>query len=229
MDNLSSYSDQGTENRLTSEKFMDFREALDVLFIRDNISGRIKFAAAWPEAALYVLSEELVTFDREGVRDRTRRAELEREAEIRRAELLEILEALEEKSVVSGILQMEFVGDLVRRLGRGFALYVYGRKIVDRFAPPPPEQEQLPEEKRQDESAQVSENPVFVAREMPTPSRDEMSFSVAAPDISLDDVKPIAVGMPETPLPSSASKTVSGVISGRFIPARKKTEGTSQG
>ncbi len=198
MSNLSSQSIQDIENRLTSPRFHDFFEALDVLFILDNLSGRIKFTAAWPEAALYILGEELVIYDREGARDRARRAELEEEAEIRRGELLDVLATLEDKSVKAGALEMEFVGDLVRRLGRDCALCVYGPKIVDRFAPPPASE--VASEEERPRTGGVEEAPV----------------SATVP------VAPVAMPVaPAEQVPEEAPAEQKTIV-GRFVPAGKK-------
>lgn len=126
------------ENRLTSPRFDEFREALEVLYIIANMGGRINFAKDWPYAAVYVLGEQLMQFDHEGTPDRELRSELEVQAEQRRIALLESLDMLEEKSAKAGALQVEYVQDFVRSLGRDLALYVYAEKIVDRFIPPPP-------------------------------------------------------------------------------------------
>lgn len=231
MNDLSSYSGQDTENRLTSPRFKDFREALEVLFIADNISGRLKFAEAWPAAAPYVFGEELMNFDREGVQDRTRRAALELEAEERRLGLIETLEVLEEKSVVSGILQMEFVGNLIRLLGRECALYVYGGKVVDRFAPAPPltsSDESLLEEKVRDAGFQSSEAGISETQE-PFSSEEKDDFSAALQEDPLADIRPIDAGTPL--LPTSADPQAAPAretVSIQFVPANKRKPGEGE-
>lgn len=237
MSNQPSNTSEDSDHRLTSVRFQEFREALDVLFIENNISGRIKFASAWPEPALYVLGEALVTYDREGVQDRAHRAALEQEAEIRREALLETLEDLEEKSVAAGALQTEFVGDFIRRVGRDCALYVYSRRIVDRFAPPPPpaDGEQVPSSHGQE--AQISppvlppvpeQPPVPPVEKNPAKEDKAEKFHAPLPDPPAEDVQPISVGMPEGAPPAPPSHEVK-TISGRFVPARKKTDGERQG
>jgi hypothetical protein len=127
--------------KLTSDVFDDFKEALEVLYILANISGRIKFAAAWPHAAAYVLGADLLKYDCDGTDNRERRAALEVQAEERRLEFLAILDRLEEQSVVGGTLQVPYVKDLIERWGRDLALYIYSLKIVNRFIAPPPAEE----------------------------------------------------------------------------------------
>src|SRR5690349_11417079 len=96
-------------NQLTSHKYAEFVEALELLYIKDNISGRNKFTANWPDAALLIFSEELIHYDREGVADRERRSIVEQEAEERRLALLEKISAVEERSVNTGALQVDYV------------------------------------------------------------------------------------------------------------------------
>lgn len=126
--------------KLESERLKDFVEALELLYIIGNISGRIKFTEKWPDAALHIFSAELVEFDREGAPDREYRAELEEEAELRRVLLLEVAGTFVDKSVDKGVLQTEYVQEVIGLLGRPLALHFYANWLVDRFLPPPPEQ-----------------------------------------------------------------------------------------
>jgi len=124
-------------NSLTAEQYDAFVEALDILYIKDNLSGRLKFLENWPVAARVLFSEELIGFDHDGASDLERRRVLEDEAEDRRLEILEIAQTLQEKSVEKSALQVEYVESLVKKLGRDLALLLYAPKIVDRFIPPP--------------------------------------------------------------------------------------------
>jgi hypothetical protein len=129
------------ENRLESERYAEFVDALELLYIINNISGRNKFTEKWPDAAFYIFGGELIGFDRDGAPDRERRAALEVEAEERRAELLELAATIQAKSVEKGVLQVDYVQWLTQRLGRPLSLLLYGRWLVDRFLPPPPEEQ----------------------------------------------------------------------------------------
>ncbi|MCD8498426.1 MAG: hypothetical protein LRZ85_10405 [Alphaproteobacteria bacterium] len=124
-----------------SDQLKELLEALECLYIRNNTSGRRGFSQKWPHAAPYVFDEELTAFDAQGVESddhRARRKELEKEAEKRRDELIEFLETLEAKSVHDGMLQVEFVRDIMMRYRRDMLLYLYAVHIVDKFVPPPP-------------------------------------------------------------------------------------------
>ena len=125
-------------NVLMSERFDAFKEALEVLYILANQSGRIQFAQSWPETAQYVFGEQLLAFDREGTKDMEQRAEFEAKAEDRRILLLEKLDGIEEKSVLDGALQIEYVQAMIHDLGRDIALHVYSPAIVERFMPSTP-------------------------------------------------------------------------------------------
>lgn len=173
------------EIKLTSDVYDDFKESLEVLYVLANISGRIKFAGAWPHAARYVLGDELLKYDREGVQDREHRSQLERAAEERRITLLSVLDTLEEKSVVYGALQMEYINALILEWGRDFALNIYSARIVDRFIAPP-DIEAVPLD------AQAAQG--FGLRGPRTEVKHE--FSVKIPDEALENVRPIAVKAP---------------------------------
>ncbi len=166
-----------SENKLTSDRYADFVEALDTLYIKNNIGGRNQFTLAWPDVAVYVFGAELLQYDRDGTQDRDRRAVLEEEADDRRGALLETLLTIEVKSVDKGALQLEYVQGLINQLGRNVALLVYGRWLVDRFIPPPPSEIQpvAPAQTR------AAEKPV-----MP-------------PANSMDHIKPISVEPDHSP------------------------------
>jgi hypothetical protein len=135
---------QEAEKALTAERYPELLEAVESLYIKNNISGRNLFTSAWPEAAQFVFGEELSRFDRIGTHDKERRAVLEHEAEGRRLEMYDTLKNIEARSVVAGILQADYVQDHVVKLGRKLALDVYARWIVDRFIEPPPEERTVP-------------------------------------------------------------------------------------
>ncbi len=127
--------ERAAENKLLCDGYADFLEALDILYIRGNLSARILFLKNWPAAARYIFGEELIAFDTEGIKDRQRLAELENEAEARREALLQIVSTLEAKSLHDGLLQLEYVEGIVRSLGRDLALLMYAEGIVNRFVP----------------------------------------------------------------------------------------------
>jgi len=129
-----------SDNALLAERFDEFKEALETLYILANMAGRNNFNKAWPLVAQRVLGAELIDYDLNGAKDLERRSELEVEAETRRIELLEALDGVEDKSVHAGALQIEYVQQLVGSLGRELALYVYAKPIVDRFIPPSAEE-----------------------------------------------------------------------------------------
>lgn len=126
---------QDDDNDLTCEVYDEFHEALDTLYIQRNLSGRLNFLEAWPVAAQYLFGDELIENDSDGAKDLERRAVLEEEAEDRRIALLEIVENIHENSVHKGALQVEYVDETLKGLGRGLALLLYSEKIVNRFIP----------------------------------------------------------------------------------------------
>ncbi|MFK7839505.1 MAG: hypothetical protein AB8B83_04170, partial [Bdellovibrionales bacterium] len=123
------------ENRLTADDYDDFLDALDLLYLRGNLSARLKFFENWPIAAHYIFGDELIAFDRNGTTDTERRAALEDAAEDKRLELLELVATLEEKSVEKNVLQAEYVEQTIKMLGRDLSLLMYATKFVDRYCP----------------------------------------------------------------------------------------------
>ncbi len=126
---------ENSKNELTNETFEALHEGLRVLYIRRNQSGRIYFTKAHPELAAYILGQDLIDADTTGSGDNALRDQMEEEAEIRQFDLLNIFEELEERSAVSGVLQVEYVENVIRKLGREIALLIYTEKITNRFAP----------------------------------------------------------------------------------------------
>ena len=126
---------QDDNNELTCEAYEEFRNALEILYIRGNLGGRLNFLEAWPVAAQRIFGDELIAQDRDGTTDRERRGVLEEEAEERRLALLEHASDVHEKSVDRGSLLVEYVEKVVKELGRDLALLVYSEKVVNRFIP----------------------------------------------------------------------------------------------
>ncbi len=214
------------ENKLTNAHFPAFHEALELLFIESNISGRNKFSALWPEAALWIFGEDLMRFDTQGAVDRTYRAALEEEAEDRRLTLLSLLENLQNKCVVYGVLQTERVQGLVEKMGRGTSLYVFDQKIVDRFAPSVEAASAGAPCDTVTETPSARAVPAFEAKGEVIPEMLDDPFGSVQP-ISLD-VGPVkAPQEPVAPLPlvgedppPAPVREISGTI--RFVSAKKK-------
>src|SRR5690606_7280365 len=107
------HSENQDQAVLKSDCFDALQEALELLYIRGNMSGRLQFLKEWPDIAYALFGPELIRFDTEGGADKTAREELENAAEENRLEFLSLMETLEEKSVHTGALRTEYVGDLV--------------------------------------------------------------------------------------------------------------------
>ncbi|USO05420.1 MAG: hypothetical protein H6859_09805 [Rhodospirillales bacterium] len=213
-------SEVNSENQLTSEHFDELKEALEVLYIIANISGRIQFAQKWEAPAAYVLGADLIRYDQEGADDKEHRAELEREAEERRLSLLEFMDAIEERSVEKGALQINFVREKVEKMGRDLALCVYGRQIVDKFIEPPPEPLQIETEDEAVKDSEGSQETEIVSESSEMVS-DPVSepFDVKPIDMSLPDerVRPIEISPPAgapspEPAPEAASVQVAAPV-----------------
>ncbi len=218
------------ENKLTSERFDEFKEALEVLYIIANISGRIQFAQKWEDAAVYVLGEELIQCDYEGTDDKERRAEFEQEAEARRLALLELMDTIEEKSVEKDALQIDFVREQVEKMGRDLALLIYGRKIVDRFIAPPPEPVKSDVENKgglgEAEISQGLEGTMLpdIDAAPISESSSESPFVVPVMPTSdlLNNVKPIDVSSPEPLLETPSAPSVDVVVPAQEAPVAER-------
>ncbi len=176
-------ADQREANKLLADKFDEFKEALELLYIIANQSGRILYAKNWPQAAKVVLGEELIGFDTKGTQDLERRAELEGEADKRRIVMLEVLDHVEERSVVDGVLQVEYVERLIKDWGRAIALKVYSPAIVDRFIAPPPVAAAPPPASQVQEPAHEDVQPVMpVQSGPPSISAKQMTASAIMKD-----------------------------------------------
>lgn len=118
-----------------SMRVNEFREAMGLLYIRNNASGRNKFRHKWPDVALFLFGEELIQMDNEGTQDRQRRAELEDLAGLKRIALKALLEEYEEKSVKSGVLNFEYIGIVLDKLGFEIGKLFYAEDIIARVRP----------------------------------------------------------------------------------------------
>lgn len=214
------------DNKLTSDRLKAFQDALETFYIHKNISGRLKFAQEWPDAATYILGDQLLRFDQEGTRDKDLRERLEGEAEDRRYVLLEIVETIEDKSAERGTLKTEYVQQIVKGLGRGTALLLYSQKIVDRFlpesagmahpaaAPPPKKSVPVSADIIDIPDSLLPEEEKTKSRAPPSSSMDDLDLEEkpAAPAVpaaqpsELDEVQPISIEQilpqPVTPEPS---------------------------
>jgi len=209
------------ENKTTllSAQYDDFLDALELLYIKDNMSGRIKFNENWPAAANYILGEELISMDENGTNDFERRNRLEDQAEDKRLSLLTITTEIESKSIDKGTLQTEYVETTIKQLGRDLALNIYDATIIDRFITPPIET--TPQEPpSKEELKALSEE--LVMREShsfsPAPKEPEKQ---AVPIVPVIPVIGEEEGDKDTPEQEQQPepKTVSGTLT--FIPSKK--------
>lgn len=125
------------EKKITGPRFEELRDAVDLLYIRANLSGRTRFLQAWPAAALYIFGSALVKADTEGTEDREGRALLEQEAETRRVLLLALMGDLEEKTAPGGVLEKSYVQNIIDTLGKELAALLYAPAVMEKMDPSP--------------------------------------------------------------------------------------------
>ncbi len=195
--------------QLLSEHYESFTEALELLYIPDNLGGRLKFLQQWPHAAHFIFGEELIGFDVNGTKDKQRRAALEDSAEERRFQLLEYATDVENKSVRGGALEKSYIQQTVEAIGRDLATCIYNPRVIDKVmpqaapvatqAPAMPKQTQPPAPVLQVHAA-VLENP---AQNDPPQSPPPP----AAPQEEPHEVVPdMAVVKPDLPPPAAPAK-----------------------
>ncbi len=121
-----------------SNQLQELTDSLNLLYIRNNASGRNKFRHKWPDVALFILGEQLIQFDNKGVtssEDRERRSELEAEAGGRRIQIKQTISEIVEKSVDQGSLLFDYVGGVVDIYGGGISRFLYAEDVIERVRP----------------------------------------------------------------------------------------------
>lgn len=131
------HSNSDTDRRAFGEKLDEFQNALNLLYIKKNQSGRLRFAEKWRGPAEYIFGADLLDIDTRGPtpEERALRSELEESAEDRRIELKQVLAELREKSVASGVLQFEYVGKIIEQYGGEIACIFFAENIIERVSP----------------------------------------------------------------------------------------------
>ncbi len=118
-----------------SDKLKDLEEALSLLYIPRNLSGRLKFKDKWPEVAQYLFGDELIDYDINGFKDLDRRAELEEEANDRRIRIKQTINEIVDKSVDAGSLMFDYVGGVIDEYGAQMSKYLYAEDVIERVRP----------------------------------------------------------------------------------------------
>ncbi len=205
--------EESPEQSPFAERFAEFIDALESLYISGNLSGRVHFREAWPAVAEHIFGAELIKYDEDGAPDKEHRAVLEDEADQKRITLVERLEDVEENSIYHGSLQAEYASGIIHELGRKLSLYIYTPHVVDNIIPPEPGEEPVeeaaPEESVQENTEQDIQSEDLLA---PTPPADEVQpidmSSALAPD---DDIKPIETSVPSVEDVPPPGKSGSGL------------------
>ncbi len=118
-----------------SNQLDNLKDALDLLYIPYNASGRNKFREKLPFIAQYIFGEQLIKYDNEGANDPDHRIKLEEEADERRIELKITLSEIIDKSVDSGVLMSEYVGQIIDKYGVEVSQFLYADDIIERVRP----------------------------------------------------------------------------------------------
>ncbi len=133
------------EIKIFSENLEKFLEALECLYVFDNLGGRLQFLEQYPQAAHYIFPAELIHFDQIGTKDKTLKAKLEQEADQNLSRFLTNIRTIQEKEKSDKALEPEDIRTLIENVGREISLHIFDITIVDRFAPAKKEPEPEPE------------------------------------------------------------------------------------
>ena len=109
--------------------------ALERLYIKGNLSGRLNFRVKFPHAAPLVFGSALLGYDAEGTKDKKHRAKLEAESVLRRGELLTDLEEIRDNSLENGALNEKYARSVLERYGRDFTRYIYSEEVINKLMP----------------------------------------------------------------------------------------------
>lgn len=149
----------GEDNALFSDSFDAVRDAVERLYIRNNLSGRLLFMKNWPHVARSIFSEELRHFDDVGAvtdGEKERRAQLEDEAEERRDSFAFTFEIIDRELMKDGSVQLDVLEGIMQRYDREMCLLLFTPRFVDRYHPPP--EADKPEEKEKADQGNQEHN-----------------------------------------------------------------------
>ena len=197
-----------------SPTMKELEDALNLLYIKNNASGRNKFRDKWPFVAHYLFQDELIDYDNNGVKDREHRAELEEKADERRLLLKTTIQEVVEKSVDAGMLNFDYVGKVIDTFGSELSKFLYAENIIERVRPgliakTEAAQQQATNQKAEEQQStqtpqpeeQIQEQPHIPSQ--PTPQDDtqedidlrarekEILRNQASISDDMDDIKPI--------------------------------------
>ena len=177
-----------------SDELKEITAALDLLYIKYNASGRNKFRDKYPKVALYIFGEQLIKYDNEGAQDLNHRIQLEQEADDRRIELKVTLSEIVDKSVEQGLLQSEYVKEVIEKYGVEVSKFLYAENIIKRTCPDLISENKSDEDEEAKNKENVQENNDNPEEEKL--SKEEKSILSNVPEDEYSDIKPIETSQP---------------------------------
>jgi hypothetical protein len=172
--------------KLLADQYPVFLEALELLYVGENLSGRLMFLKEWPHAAQFIFGFELIEYDIKGTQDIARRRVLEDEADGRRVQFLDLLTDIENKSVDKGALKKQHIEYVVNTIGLEASQYIYAARTLEKLYPSIQPPEQVPEQ------APMPEQPVAAPPPPPPPAPPPMPPAAPpapAPVLSEPEIK----------------------------------------
>ncbi len=124
--------DARTPQVLLANGYHEFLDDLDVLYIAGNLSGRVRFSQKWPLVAERMFGSMLMSHDKTGIGDKAIIRRLEQQGEMRRVALYDIVRDLEKRSLDHGTLRLEFVREVLDKVGPELAVVLYSSEVIEK-------------------------------------------------------------------------------------------------
>lgn len=175
----------------------ELKDALSLLYIRANASGRNKFREKWPHVSLYLFGETLIQYDNDGTDKLDHRAELEEEADQRRILLKHTISELIDKSVDAGMINFEYVGKVIDTFGGELCRHLYAENVINRVRPGAITPNEQTDNAPPSVPLTQASAPKTTPEEKPLSEEEKALLSNVQPD-EMENVKPIETSSSET-------------------------------
>lgn len=123
------------EEKTFSDSIEDLLDALECLYVIDNLSGRLQFRKNWPPIAPLIFPANLMHIDEFGSSDKPYRTKLEEEADTIRIGLIEKIKSIQEEHHISGALNAAKTKTFIEELGKDAAAHIFQQHIIQKLCP----------------------------------------------------------------------------------------------
>jgi len=120
-------------NVLLTEDYPELMLDLEVLYIPDNMSGRLKFRERWPIIAERIFDKNLIARDVEGLDlSDSETTTLEDQAEQARTELYDMIDNLEERCLNYGVLKANTTRNIIEDVGQDVTKLIFVPEVIEK-------------------------------------------------------------------------------------------------